>query len=254
MTRHRFFVASKVRPAATGELDEVRSRQVSNVLRLKPGDEIVVFDGSGAEGFARLTSVSKSTATFRIDTVSSPDREPPIDLTVGLALLRGDRFEIALQKLTEIGVRKIVPLEADRCVVSFRDARDWDKRAARYQRIIVEAMEQSERVTATELTPPATVDAFLSAQPTIGLVEREAGQCLADISLTSGSLAIAVGPEGGWSDREFNRITDRAERASLGGLILRAETAAIVAAGAIVQQQYSSQHDKRKQGETQRGS
>lgn len=254
MTRHRFFVSSEILSGASGELDEARSRQAHNVLRLRPDDEIVVFNGSGAEGAARLTSVSKSAATFHVQSVSVPEREPAIALTVGLALLRGDRFELAVQKLTEIGVRRIVPLDAERCVVSFRDARDWDKRAARYQRIIVEAAEQSERVTLPELSAVETVESFLQTQPTIALVERGAGTPLTNRTFHDDRAAVAVGPEGGWADREVELIAEHADQASLGGLILRAETAAIVAAGTLVQQDYAFQDDNREKGDIQRGS
>jgi 16S rRNA (uracil1498-N3)-methyltransferase len=237
VTRHRFFTHSLIVSGEEGALDESQARQVRTVLRLKTGDPITVFDGSGLEAQATLTVLAKDRAEYRIEHVARPDREPDLHLTVGLALLRGDRFEYAAQKLTELGVRRIVPLSAERCVVSFRDARDWDKRAARYQRIIVEAMEQSERVTTVELGSPVRLDAFLGQHCTIVLRERAHGPSVASMPL-SPEMAIAIGPEGGWSDAELEIIEDRALAASLGGLILRADTAAIVAAGTLIQRSY----------------
>jgi 16S rRNA (uracil1498-N3)-methyltransferase len=234
VAQHRFFVPDPLATGSCGHLNENQSRQVYSVLRLRAGDSIVVFDGSGIEATSELTEVGKRAASFRVSSICRPQREPEIHLTVGLALLRGDRFELAVQKLTEIGVRRIVPLEADRCVVTFRDARDWDRRAERLQRIIIEAMEQSERVTAVALDRPQSLRAFLESQPVVVLRERDDSPNLNSLPLHD-RIAIAIGPEGGWSESESGLIDNLATSASLGQLVLRAETAAIVAAGVITQ-------------------
>lgn len=239
MALHRFLVRETLVDGAGGELDERQAKQVLAVLRLRAGDRIIVFDGKGAEAEAVLSGVSRRVVTFAAESVTYPLREPDLALTVGMSLLRGDRFEIALQKLTEIGVRRIVPLAAERCVVSFPDARDWNQRAARYERIIVEALEQSERVTGLELLPPAQVQGFLNQHTVIALVERGEHASIASVPLQP-DMAIAVGPEGGWSEAELGLIGERATTASLGRLIMRAETAAIVAAGTLVQRSYAS--------------
>lgn len=239
MTVHRFFVADDLVAGHTASLGDRQSKQVHSVLRLGTGDRIALFNGSGIEADARLIEVNRGEARFVVDSVSYPPREPDVSLTVGLALLRGDRFEIAIQKLTEIGVRRIVPLAAERCVATYRDASDWNKRAARYERIMIEALEQSERVTSVELAPPATVEDFLADSNALALVERGEHESLATVPIRS-ALALAVGPEGGWSESELRLIAEYAETASLGKLILRAETAAIVAAGTVIQRSYTS--------------
>lgn len=188
---------------------------------------------------AVLTAVNRSDVQFEIGALSYPSREPDLTLTVGLSLLRGDRFEVAIQKLTEIGVRRIVPLAAQRCVVSFPDARDWEKRAIRYERIIVEALEQSERVTTVDLTQPTSIQDFLSQHTVIVLVERGQHASIASAPLEP-EMTLAIGPEGGWSEQEIDLIGDRATTASLGPLIMRAETAAIVSAGTLMQRSYAS--------------
>lgn len=253
MTRHRFFVDGPLEQAAMGNLDEGRSRQVTSVLRLGKDDRIVVFDGSGLEAEAVITGSSRRGVDFLVESISRPVREPSVRVTMGLALLKGDRFEGALQKLTEIGVREVVPLTAERCVVSFRDARDWEKRASRYRRIIVEALEQSERVVDVQLAPPTSVQDFLERQETIALVERGHGAPLARVQMHD-DVAIATGPEGGWSEREHDLIGRYARSASLGALILRADTAAIVSAATIIQQSYRSSDFTAQQGDEQRGS
>lgn len=237
MTLHRFFVSDHLEVGYAASLDDRQSRQVHSVLRLGTGARIALFNGSGIEADARLIEVNRGEARFVVDSISYPRREPDMRLTVGLALLRGDRFEIAIQKLTEIGVRRIVPLAAERCVATYRDASEWNKRAVRYERIIIEALEQSERVTTVELAPPTMVEDFLAGNDAIALVERGEHDSLVTVPIRA-AMALAVGPEGGWSKSELQLIAEYAESASLGQLILRAETAAIVAAGTMIQRSY----------------
>lgn len=240
MAPPRFFVQEPLRSKAPGTLSTAQSRQVSQVLRLKIGDALTLFDGSGAEARARMSGLSGGIASFEVVDVDHPDRSPPVDLTVGLAALRGDRFEVAVQKLTELGVSRIVPLSTDRSVISFNDARAWARRLERLQRIVVEAAEQCERVTLPVVAEPATLEEFLIQQPVIALVERSYSSTLLDVGARS-PVAIAIGPEGGWSPGEIAAIERHAlATASLGRLILRAETAAIVAAGTIIQQAWQS--------------
>lgn len=237
MTLHRFFTDEPLVAGSTGRLSEQQSRQIASVLRMRVGDRLMLFDGSGVEADAVITTMTKRAVEFEVRGVARPEREPALDLTVGLALLRGDRFELAVQKLTEVGVRRIVPLTAERCVVSFPDARDWEKRATRYRRIIVEALEQSERVLDVELTEPTTLGAFLERQSTLALVERGDHPTVAAVPIDP-VMAVAFGPEGGWSPAELDLIDQHATTASLGRLILRAETAAIVTAGTLIQRSY----------------
>lgn len=239
MALHRFFVSAKLSEGAFGQLEERQARQVLSVLRLRSGDRIVVFDGTGAEAEAVLSRITRRDVHFDVGGLIYPSREPDLSLTVGLSLLRGDRFEVAVQKLTEIGVRRIVPLAAERCVVSFPDARDWGKRVVRYERIIVEALEQAERVMTVELTRPTSVQDFLSQHTVVALVERGQHASIASAPLEP-EMALAVGPEGGWSDHELRLIDEQATTASLGRLIMRAETAAIVSAGTLMQRSYAS--------------
>lgn len=235
----RYYVADDLTPGGAGRLGDDQARHARSVLRLRAGAPIVLFNGTGVEATATLTALGQD-ATYDVATVARPEREPPLRLTVGLALLRGDHFELAVQKLTELGVARIAPLAAERSVVSFDVSASWEKRAARYARIAREAAEQSERVTLPEIAPPLGVDAFLERQPVTALVERAAGRPLAALRFET-AAALAVGPEGGWSERE-SRAIERAAAgaASLGGLIYRAETAAIVAAGVAIQQAWAN--------------
>lgn len=239
MTLQRFWVDASIAHGDQGTLTADQARQVSRVLRLATGDEIVLLNGTGIEARAALTAVDRDRVAWQVVACSRPDREPPLRLTVALALLRGERFDLAIQKLTELGVARIVPLAAERCVVSFDVAREWPKRRERWARIAREAAEQSERVTLPELEPPLSPAAFFQREPVIAFVERADATPLAAVPPAE-ALALAIGPEGGWSPAELATIARHAAgAASLGRLILRAETAAIVAAGSLIQRAWA---------------
>jgi 16S rRNA (uracil1498-N3)-methyltransferase len=179
--------------------------------------------------------MKKDAVGYEVRSISTPEREPTLNLRVGLALLRGERFDLAVQKLTEIGVARITPLAADRCVVSFPVAADWERRADRLLRVAREASEQSERVTIPRIDAPLSLAAFLGTGQTICLVERAEAPPLAALPLQN-AMSLAIGPEGGWSANERAAMGEaQAIEAGLGRLILRAETAAIVSAGTLLQ-------------------
>lgn len=247
MRVHRFFVEQPLVAGAAVRLAPEQARQARSVLRLRPGDSLELFDGSGAVAVARLTDVDRDDAEASIESIRMITDPFPLDLTVGLALLRGERFDLAVQKLTEVGASSIVPLAAQHCVVSYDVGREWDRRAARLRRIAIEAAEQSERVTVPRIAAPASVGRFLAehAGKTIALVERSADTPHLLKAVVGDSVAVAVGPEGGWSESERQVIASRAQSVSLGPLILRAETAAIVSAGALTQGAWaSSKHEE----------
>lgn len=241
MRAHRFFVEQRLADGITARLTPEQSRQARTVLRLRPDDAVELFDGSGAVALARLTRVERDVAEVLVGSVSHITNAS-LDLTVGLALLRGERFDLAVQKLTEVGASSIVPLAAQHCVVSYAVGREWDRRAARLRRIAIEAAEQSERATVPRIAEPVSVEQFLveHSGAALALVERDAtAQRLVDVPLSE-RLALMVGPEGGWSNSERDAIAAVAQPVSLGPLILRAETAAIVAAGVLMQRAWAS--------------
>lgn len=233
MTRHRFYVPEIDREAGAAELSEGQSRQVSRVLRLRQGETVSVFDGSGTEFEAVLASEQGRNWLLDLVEEHAPDREPGLLLTVGLSAIRNERFDLAIQKLTELGVAAIAPIAAERSVISYVDARIWEKRRARIQRIIVEAAEQSERTTLPTLHDPLTVSEFLdqfTGIETFALAERQSTNHISAIRPGGSRASLLVGPEGGWTMSERDLIQQQATEVSLGKLILRTETAAIAAA------------------------
>ncbi|MEZ4523064.1 MAG: RsmE family RNA methyltransferase [Thermomicrobiales bacterium] len=237
MTVHRFYVPDVEAGAGTVRLPTDQSRQLSKVLRSRPGDAVVLFDGAGNEYAGVLESFEDNRWSVTVSGVSRPDREPAVEITVGLSLIRNERFDMAVQKLTEIGVSGIVPILAERSMISYKDEPTWLKRRERLMRIVIEAAEQSERTTLTSIEHPQTVEQFFdgrSGQMVFALVERQSAQHLSAFEPSVGRLALMIGPEGGWTGAEIQLIEQRATGVSLGSLILRTETAAIAAASYVV--------------------
>jgi len=186
------------------------------VLRARPGDPLTVTDGAGRWRTARLADEPEPTGPV----VEEP--APAVVLTVAFALVKGDRPELVVQKLTELGIDRIVPLRAERSVVRWDDDR---ARGAleRLRTVARSAAMQSHRVRLPEVTPVADLAAVAALD----------GAALADRGGRPPSLThptLVVGPEGGWAPAE---LALGLPRVALGGLVLRAETAAITA-GALL--------------------
>src|SRR5580765_9095589 len=145
MTRRRFFAP----PSAfnfgkqTVTLTEDEARHLREVLRLKPGDEVSVFDGEGKEFRANVAQARRESATLELQNEIEPARpESPLQITLAVALLKGEKFDLVVQKATELGVVVVVPVVTKLADIRLRDDSDVSKRLARWQRIAVEAAKQ----------------------------------------------------------------------------------------------------------------
>jgi 16S rRNA (uracil1498-N3)-methyltransferase len=198
------------------ELADDDDHHLARVLRLRSGDELTASDGAGRWRRCRFGTPLEPIGAIERDPAPQPE------LTVAFALVKGERPELVVQKLTEIGVDRIVPFVADRSVVQWDD----DKAARNHPRLVTVAREaamQSRRAWLPVVEPLATFD---------GLVLR-AGAALTERGGQPPSLThpvLLVGPEGGWSDREW---AVGLPAVGLGPTVLRAETAAIVAGAAL---------------------
>jgi 16S rRNA (uracil1498-N3)-methyltransferase len=241
MHRHRFFVQPDQIAGQRVTLANEQARQIASVLRLRERDQIAVLDNSGWQYDVRLERVTTDYVTGAIVARSRAEREPAARLTLYQAMLKKDNFEWVLQKGTEIGVARFVPLITERSVVRQKDLKA--AKAQRWQRIISEAAEQSGRGFLPELAAPMELDEALAAAREFDsalmpwVQERESGLVnqVKDLPETQEKvgprIALFIGPEGGFSEEE----TARAQKAgvqpvSLGPRILRSETAAVVAA------------------------
>jgi len=233
MTRRRFFAP----PSAfnfskrTVVLTADEARHLREVLRLKPGDEVSVFDGEGKEFRARVVQARREFAELELQQEIGPARpESPLKLTLAVALLKGEKFDLVVQKATELGVVKIIPLITRFADIKLRDEADASKRVGRWQRIALEAAKQSGRAVVPEVSLPVPVSSVFS-QGCLFFSER-GGHGFAPIE--TDEITAIIGSEGGWSDEELDQARSAgAQIVTLGGRILRAETAAIAVAALL---------------------
>jgi 16S rRNA (uracil1498-N3)-methyltransferase len=219
-------------------LSAEESRHLRDVLRLQPGDEVYVFDGTGQEYRGVIADVDRD--RVRLDSVEQvePARpESPLDLTLGVALLKGEKFDLVVQKATELGVSRVVPVLTTRADVRIRDAVEATRKTERWQRIALESAKQCGRARLMEVDAPIAFESLISRPSRDGelrlmFAERDGASVTGLVtnlqSRPAGVFAL-VGSEGGWSDAEIAHA--RAQHwdiLTLGGRTLRAETAAIV--------------------------
>src|SRR5512138_1762903 len=164
MIRRRFHAP----PDAFNQTDQTvtltadEARHLRDVLRLKTGDEVYVFDGLGREFRATVVKTTREAAELRIEAEVEPAKpESQLQLNLCVALLKGEKFDLVVQKATELGVHKITPLITRYADIHLRDAGDATKRVARWQRIALEAAKQSGRAFVPEISLPLRFEAAL---------------------------------------------------------------------------------------------
>jgi len=229
MSRRRFFAPPGAfnfgKQTVTLTADE--ARHLREVLRLKPGDEVSVFDGAGREFRAVVAQARRESAELDLKDEIAPARpESPLKITLAVALLKGEKFDLVVQKATELGVYQIVPLITRHADIKLRDASDAAKRVTRWQRIALEAAKQSGRALVPEVDQPRDFVSVVSwSNPCVLFSEKE-GEGMKRID--ADRVTAIIGSEGGWSDEELAQARAAgAQIVTLGGRILRAETAAI---------------------------
>ncbi|HET7034195.1 MAG TPA: 16S rRNA (uracil(1498)-N(3))-methyltransferase [Thermomicrobiaceae bacterium] len=233
----RFFVDSPLAPGEVVTLSAEQARQIGAVLRLRPGGQLILFNGDGQNYPARLSALDRLQAAAAIEGAEPAPAYPPPAITLALAPIKAERFDWAVQKATELGVAAVVPLATERTVVSFQTGR-VGHRVERWRRIAVEAAEQCGRATLPCIEEPQPFESAvrLAAKgPAILLWEDERRTPLAALPFTAlPSLWLLVGPEGGFSAAEVALARAAGlTLATLGPLILRAETAAIAAVATV---------------------
>ncbi len=225
-------------PLAVGqtvELDENARRHVVQVLRLRAGDGIVLFNGEGGEWPATIVEAGKRSVQARIESFTDIDRESPLNVHLGLGISKGERMDFALQKATELGVARITPLFTERVVVRLDDKR-LAKRQDHWRGVIVAACEQSGRNRLPVLHDAMSFADWLAVRDEACrlFLDPVAARSLKDLPAPETRVALAIGPEGGFSARERDRIRERDfTGVQLGPRILRTETAAMAALAAV---------------------
>ena len=215
------------------------ARHIVKVLRHSPGDQLLFTDGTGRYLEATIDRCEPASVHAEITSIHSDPREEGAPWsTLGLALLKGDHFEIAVEKAVELGVHRIVPLLADHCIVKLKD-RVVTKKLERWQRIADSAMKQSGRSWRCAILRPLPVVEAVSqyGEGAAVIVADETETGIHEHGLKPGQPHFGlVGPEGAFSSRENDWLQEYgARRLSLGPFRLRAETAAITLAAALNQ-------------------
>jgi 16S rRNA (uracil1498-N3)-methyltransferase len=243
MSRRRFYAPPENFNQQRVALSPDESKHLRDVLRLKAGDEIFVFDGEGREFSCEITEAGRGSepAILRANHKVEPARaESPLSLTLAIALLKGEKFDLVVQKATELGVSRIVPVMTVRANVKLKTADDIAKRVSRWRRLALEAAKQSGRafVPVVELPQPFSfvIERETNAEETrLFFSERDGARLSAALkNQTPLFLTAFVGPEGGWDDEELS-LAQKADWQiiTLGGRVLRAETAGIVVAALL---------------------
>jgi 16S rRNA (uracil1498-N3)-methyltransferase len=219
--KHRFFVDADLAPdsAVTLNRDE---RHHAHVVRVRDGEEVEVFNGRGASFIARYSAEQLQLIG------PAPEREARVVLDLAMAIINLDKFDLVLQKATELGVRSIIPLITERVEIR---AERYRGKAERWRKIVFEAVKQSGRSVIPIVEEPVAFPDVLKRQGQKILFDGDAEPT----AWQPGSPAtLFIGPEGGWTDAEIRAAREQGcafER--LGVRRLRAETAAIVATALV---------------------
>jgi len=235
MRTSRLYLDSPLSEQQTITLSGERVNYIANVLRLKVGAQISIFNGQGGEYLATVSTISKRNATLDIGQFIANESESPISITLAQGISRGERMDFTLQKATELGVNHIIPIFSQRCSVSLKGER-LEKRMQHWQGVIQSACEQSGRNTLPLLGMAQTIDTFINDNqcPNRVLLDPTSTKGLRSISSAPSAITILIGPEGGFSEQEREQAYAKGfQGIQLGSRVLRTETAAIAAISAI---------------------
>jgi len=218
---HRFFIDADLAAGNTLALSHDEQHH-ARVVRVRDGEEVEVFNGRGASFVANYTT--EGLQIIR----AAPDREARTAIHLAMSIINLDKFDIVLQKATELGVRSIIPLVADRVEIR---AERYRGKAERWRKIVFEAVKQSGRSVIPIVEEPQAFEEVVKREGTKILFDADADPVIQQVSSTA---TLFIGPEGGWSERELQLAREHGcaiER--LGIRRLRAETAAIVATALV---------------------
>ena len=230
----RFFAPVRLSVGAEIDLPERVARHCA-VLRLRRGDAIVLFNGEGGEFSAELTRVSRGDAHAHVISRQTPERESPLVVALAQCLSSGDRMDATLQKSTELGVSRIVPIASERSIVRLSSDRA-DRRVAHWRNVVIAACEQCGRNVVPEIGAIIGFDGFIGESVTDGLrllLARDADRDLKRLEPPR-KVTLLVGPEGGLAPGERQRAERRGFiPVRFGPRVLRTETAPLAAIAAM---------------------
>ena len=237
----RVCLAPPLTSGATVVADERATAHLTRVLRLADGAALRVFDGAGTEHAATLGTLRRGQVEIHIGEQVAPRAESPLAITLVQGVSRGERMDYTIQKATELGARRLVPLLAERSVVRL-DTLQAARKLEHWRAVALAACEQCGRAQLPEVAAPRSLAEHLAATPaTAGtgtalrlLLTPDGEQCLASLPAGLAAVELLIGPEGGLSEAE-QQLARRAGFAGLrlGPRVLRTETAAAAAIAAL---------------------
>lgn len=240
MTRRRFFAPPErfAPDGSTVMLAADEAKHLRDVLRLGRGAEVSVFDGEGREFHCVVEETLRESATLKVCREVEPQRpESMLRLTLAVALLKGEKFDWVVQKATELGATRIIPLVTKLADVRLRDEADAARRTARFLRIALEACKQSGRARLPQVDAPLAFKELVESASSeseewrVMFAERDGrglGETVETLAVRPRGVTAMVGSEGGWTDEEIAHARAAGwSVVTLGGRTLRAETAAI---------------------------
>lgn len=233
----RLFVDTPLAPDTRVELPATAAEHAARVLRLRPGDAVTLFNGDGHDYRAVLVDVHKRAVSATVQASVAVDSESPLPLTLAQALARGEKMDLIVQKATELGVTRIVPLQTERCEVHLDEARAA-RRLAHWRAVAVSACEQCGRARLPDMAGVQSMQSWIDALP------ADAGRRLAltpgdghrprDLGTLPGGALLVVGPEGGFGERDLDTLRQGGfESLLLGPRTLRTESAGLAALAAL---------------------
>jgi 16S rRNA (uracil1498-N3)-methyltransferase len=237
--KHRLYLppslATPLAAGATFELDAPRTHYLLRVLRLRTHDEVRCFDGQGDEWLGHVSETSSRGCQLTMDDALRREPPPRTRVHLGLALVKSDPMNMAMQKATELGATDLWPLRTQRSEGNLQGARA-EKRTQHWTRVIEAAATQCERLHLPVLHELHSLHDFLPVAPPGRMLLLDPGGEAFPQQLPRSDIVLLVGPEGGWSDTERDEaVAAGALKCRLGRLVLRAETVPIAALAALNQ-------------------
>jgi 16S rRNA (uracil1498-N3)-methyltransferase len=232
MRLRRVYVDAALESDARLVLSGSAAGHLSRVLRLRPGAALTLFNGQGGEYAAGIERVQGSRVTVAVGAHQPLERESPFPLTLAQGVSRGERMDLVVQKATELGVSRLVPVLTERSIVRLDEERS-DRKSSHWRAIAIAACEQCGRNRLPEVTLPARLAEFLrgsAADDTKVLLSPEATRRIEDVPRPQRGATVLIGPEGGLTDEEQqSALANGFVAVRLGPRVLRTETAAIAA-------------------------
>lgn len=233
----RIHVDMPLAPDATIDLPGQAAEHLVRVLRLEAGSPITLFNGDGFDYPAVLVAVGKREVTATVQTRLQLANESPLRLTLAQGIARGEKMDLIVQKATELGVARIVPLQTERAEVKL-DAARAEKRLLHWRAVAASASEQSGRARVPDILPAVRLPEWLESLPEDASLRLamlpEAACSIRDLRFPIHSGMLVVGPEGGLGERDIAALMARGfSGLNLGPRILRTETAGLAALAAL---------------------